>query len=100
MDGRPDEAGDWRRQAARRYRESWGAGAPADSWGRPIAAMKALILAGDDARDAARWALDAGAADAESPLGRYAETLAHLVLGDDVDARALCSTPRRPHAVP
>src|SRR3954463_11045439 len=89
MDGRTDEARTWLRTAAARYRESWDAGAPADSWGRPIAAMKALILAGDDAREAARWALDAGAADAESPVGRYAACLALLMLGDDVQARAL-----------
>jgi hypothetical protein len=94
MDGRTDEAGTWLRTAAGRYRESWDAGAPADSWGRPIAAMKALILAGDDAREAARWALDAGAADAESPIGRYAGALAYLVLGMDVEARVLGSTLR------
>ena len=94
MDGRRDEAGEWLRQAAARYRESWDAGAPADSWGRPIAAMKALLLAGDDAADAARWALDAGAAGAESPIGRYAAALAQLVLGEDVEARALGSTLR------
>ncbi len=87
MDGRRDEAAEWLRRAAARYRESWEAGAPADSWGRPIAAMKALLIADDDASDAARWALDVGAAEAESPVGRYAATLAYLVLGRDVDAR-------------
>jgi hypothetical protein len=56
--------------------------------------MKALLLAGDDASDAARWALDAGAATAESPIGRYAGTLALLVLGDDVGARILGTTLR------
>jgi hypothetical protein len=94
MERRADEARTWLRTAAARYRESWDAGAPADSWGRPIAAMKALILAADDARGVARWALDAGAADAESPIGRYAGTLAHLVLREDVEARALGSTLR------
>ena len=94
MDGRHAEAAEWLRRAAERYRESWAAGAPPDSWGRPIAAMKALLLAGDDASEAARWALDAGAADAESPIGRYAGSLALLVLGEDVDARALGSTLR------
>jgi hypothetical protein len=93
MSGRSDEAADWLRCAARRYRESW-EDAPPDSWGRPIAAMKALLLAGDDATEAARWALDAGAAAAQSPIGRYAGTLALLVLGDDVGARALGSTLR------
>ena len=91
MDGRRDESAVWLRRAAERYRESWG-DAPADAWGRPIAAMKALLIAGDDASDAARWALDAGAAKAESPIGRYAATLAYLVLGRDVDARIVAET--------
>jgi hypothetical protein len=93
MAGRSDESADWLRRAAERYRESW-ADAPPDSWGRPIAAMKALLLAGDDASEAARWALDAGAATAESPIGRYAGSLALLVLGDDVGARILATTLR------
>src|SRR5436305_796358 len=93
MAGRADESRTWLRRAAERYRDSW-QGAPPGSWGRPIAAMKALLLAGDDAADAARWALDAGAAEAESPIGRYAGALALLVLGDDVEARALGSTLR------
>jgi hypothetical protein len=93
MAGRNDESAEWLRRAANRYRESW-ADAPPDSWGRPIAAMKALLLAGDDASEAARWALDAGAATAESPIGRYAGTLALLVLGDNVGARVLGTTLR------
>jgi hypothetical protein len=93
MAGRTDESAEWLRRAADRYRESW-ADAPPDSWGRPIAAMKALLLAGDDASEAARWALDAGAATAESPIGRYAGTLALLVLGDNVGARVLGTTLR------
>ena len=94
MDGRSDEGRDWLRTAARRYRESWDAGAPPDSWGRPIAAMKAALIAGDDGRDYAEWALDAGARDAASPIGRYAAALALLVLGEDVDARTVGSTLR------
>src|SRR5581483_2208092 len=73
--------------------ESW-ENAPPDSWGRPIAAMKALLLAGDDATDAARWALAAGAEDATSAIGRYAAALARLVLGEDVEARVVASTLR------
>jgi tetratricopeptide (TPR) repeat protein len=91
MLGRHDESVQWLRRAAERYRESW-EGAPPDSWGRPIAAMKALLLAGGDASAAAQWALDAGAAQAESPIGRYAATLAYLVLGRDVEARMLAET--------
>src|SRR4051794_7122437 len=70
------DPGEWLHRAADRWRESF-ADAPPDSWGRPIGAMKALILAGDwaAAEDAARWALSAGADDAESPIGRYAAAL-------------------------
>jgi hypothetical protein len=92
MDGRNGESADWLRRAAARYRESWDAGAPPDSWGRPIAATKALLLAGDDAAPAARWALEAGAEHAASPVGRYAATLARLVLGHDEAAAALAAT--------
>ena len=79
-------------RAAGRYRESWDAGAPPDSWGRPIAAIKALLLAGDDATGAARWALDAGAAEETSPVGRYSATLALLVLDRDAEARVVAET--------
>lgn len=102
MDGQRADSAEWLRRAADRYRESWD-GAPPDSWGRPIAAMKSLLLAGDDASDAAQWALDAGAADAESPIGRYAGTLALLVLGRDHDALHVAGTLRErddfPHDV-
>jgi hypothetical protein len=79
---------EWFARAAERYRESWD-DAPPGSWGRPIGALKARILAGDwdGAAADARWALDAGAAGAESPIGRYAAVLASLVLGEWDDAR-------------
>jgi hypothetical protein len=88
MAGRPVDAGTWFRAAASAYRDSW-ADAPAGSWGRPIGALKALVLAGDweAAAEAARWPLEAGAATADSPIGRYAAALALLVLGRDVEAR-------------
>ena len=88
MDGRSEEAADWFARAAARYRESF-ADAPPDSWGRPIGVIKSLVLAGDwpAAEDAARWALEAGAAEAQSPIGRYAAALALLVLGRDSEAR-------------
>ena len=92
MDGREGESAGWLRRAAARYRESWDAGAPPDSWGRPIAATKALLVAGDDAAAVARWALEAGAERAESPIGRYAAALARLVLADDEAAGALAAT--------
>jgi len=81
----------WLRRAAARYRESWHE-APPDSWGRPIGALKALLLAGDDSTDAAGWPLDAGAAAAASPIGRYAGTLALLVLCRDAEAHELAAS--------
>jgi hypothetical protein len=88
MQGQTELAGEWFHRAAARYRESF-ADAPPGSWGRPIGATKALVLAGDwaGAEEAARWALDAGAAKSESPIGGYAAALALLVLGDDEHAR-------------
>jgi hypothetical protein len=83
-----DAAGarEWFDRAVEAYRESW-ADAPPDSWGRPIGAMKSRLLAGESAEAEARWALDAGADAAESPIGRYAAALAQLVLGEDERAR-------------
>jgi tetratricopeptide (TPR) repeat protein len=88
MQGRREDAAEWFARAAERYRESF-ADAPPNSWGRPIGAMKALVLAGDwaGAEEAARWTLEAGAAGADSPIGRYAAALALLVLGRDAEAR-------------
>ena len=93
MDGRREEANEWLLRAAQRYLKSWQE-APPDSWGRPIGAMKALLLAGGDATEPARSAVEAGAAEAASPIGRYAGTLALLVLGRDGDALALTPTLR------
>lgn len=89
MAGDRDGARQWLLQSAELYRESWAAGAASDAWGRPIAALKALLIAGENADETARWALDAGAARAESPIGRYAGVLALLVLDRDEEAKAL-----------
>ena len=58
--------------------------------------MKALVIAGDwaGAEEAARWALELGAPEAESPIGRYAGSLALLVLGRDAEARPLAASLR------
>jgi hypothetical protein len=79
-------AAEWLGRAASCWRESWQAG---ESWGRPIGAIKATLLAGDDAaaEGHAQWALEAGAERSESPIGRYAAALALLVLGRWADAR-------------
>jgi hypothetical protein len=94
MAGDREGAAAWLRRSAERYRESWDVAAATDAWGRPLGAMKALLIAGQDPSEAARWALDAGAAAAESPIGRYAGVLALLVLGRDDEAGELVATLR------
>jgi hypothetical protein len=101
MLGRRDAADEWLLRAADTYRASW-SDAPSGSWGRPIGAMKSRLIAGDvdGARSDARWALDAGAASSESPIGRYAAALADLVLEEDSTARALVPTLRGAESIP
>jgi hypothetical protein len=91
-----DRAGEWLQRAATRWRESWDAGEARDAWGRPIGALKASLLAGDDAavEELARWTLEVGAATAESPIGRYAGALALLSLGRWPEARHVAQTLR------
>jgi len=104
MDGRVEDAAEWLHRAAERYRESI-VDAPPGSWGRPLGAMKALVIAGDwpGAEEAGRWALELGAAEAESAIGRYAGSLALLVLGRDPEAQPLAASLRErddfPHDV-
>lgn len=95
MLGRRDEGATWLLRGADRYRESW-PDAPPGSWGRPIGAMKSRLIAGDfeGAVENARWALDAGAAESESLIGRYAAALASLVRGEDSEAVRLAATLR------
>lgn len=83
MQGSTDDAREWFDLACARYRDSW-ADAPPGSWGRPIAILKARVLAGDwpGAERDARWTLEQGADDAPTPIGRYAAALAHAVLGE------------------
>jgi hypothetical protein len=95
MAGRAEDAAEWFDRAATRYRESY-ALAPPGSWGRPIGALKSRILAGDwsGAEEEATWAIDEGAAEADSPIGRYAGALALLTLGRDEEARPVASSLR------
>jgi len=101
MLGRRAEADDWLVRAAETYRRSW-PDAPPGSWGRPIGAMKARLIAGDvdGGRTDARWALDAGASASESPIGRYAGALAELVLGEDAAAAAIVPTLADAESIP
>jgi hypothetical protein len=95
MRGSTDEAREWFARAVGRYRESY-ALAPPESWGRLIAILKADILSDDwtAAEADAGWTLDERAAEASSPIGRYAATLALLVLGRDAEARVLADALR------
>jgi hypothetical protein len=86
MRGDVGRAREWLDRAVAAYHDSWTDAAP-DAWGRPIATMKSRLLAGEPADGEARWALELGAAESPSPIGRYAAALANLVLGDDEDAR-------------
>ncbi len=87
-------AGTWFLRAAEGWRVSWEVGPGLDSWGRPVGAIKASLLARDDqaAEVYARWTIGLGAEAAESPIGRYAATLALLVLARWADARHLAES--------
>ena len=93
MLGRREEGAAWLGRAAERYRESWPL-APPGSWGRPIGAMKSHLIAHhrEGANADARWALEAGATESESPIGRYAAALARLVLNADAEAAENAAT--------
>ena len=89
-------APEWFLRAAERWRASWDAGAPRDAWGRPVGAIKASLLAGDDATavELAHWTLELDSATAPSPIGRYAATLALLVLERWPEARHVAESLR------
>jgi hypothetical protein len=90
MLGRHDEGAASLRRAADEYAISEAA-APAGSWGRPLAALRCRLLASDreGAAADARRLLASGAAEEESPIARYAATLARLTLGEDEAASAV-----------
>jgi hypothetical protein len=92
---RDEEAREWLDRAAGRWHESWEHATPT-SWGRPIGAIKASLIAGRDAAavDYSQWALALGTEKAESPIGRYAATLALLTLERWADARPAAETLR------
>jgi hypothetical protein len=85
---RDDEAREWLGRAAARWRESWEHAAP-DSWGRPIGALKAVLIARRyaEVEELSRWALEEGTTTADSRIGRYAGAVALLALGRWVEAR-------------
>ena len=101
MAGRREDATGWFARAAERYRESF-ADAPPGSWGRPIGMIKSRVLAGDwpAAEEEAQFTLEHGAAEAGSPIGRYAACLALLVLGRDAEARPFADALRTEDGFP
>jgi hypothetical protein len=95
MLGKKEAATEWFARAAETYERSY-ADAPPGSWGRRVAMIKSSIL-GDDwpsAEAYARATLEDGAAETESPIGRYAAALALLTLDRDGEARPLASSIR------
>ena len=76
-------------RAADEYVTSWRA-APPGSWGRPIAAIRCRLMAGDTgrARDDAEAGLAEGAREGSGPIAAYCAALALLVLGHDDEAAA------------
>jgi len=85
-------AADWFRKAVAAWRASWDEGAAPDAWGRPVGVLKAGLLAGDDVGEEAVWTLGLGAADATSPIARYAAALALLALGRRREAGVVAGT--------
>jgi len=87
------ESSDWFRRAAARWRESWSGG---ESWGRPVGALKASLLAHDEpaVEELATWTLELGTATADSPIGRYAAAIALLALGRWPEARHVAESLR------
>ncbi|MFL5962821.1 MAG: hypothetical protein ACJ757_08025 [Gaiellaceae bacterium] len=87
------DAAAWFKRAATTWRESWRGG---DSWGRPIGALKASLLASEEAAldVLAPWTLSLGSATAESAIGRYAAALALLALGRWPEARHVAESLR------
>lgn len=101
MQGDTAAAREWFARACERYRESWD-DAPPGSWGRAIGILKARVLAADwsGAERDALWVLEQRPEEAESPIGRYAATLALLALGEDERARALADGLRTQEGFP
>ena len=91
---RSPDAAEWLRRAAERWRASWDLGAGVDSWGRPVGALKASVLAHDDdtAVELACWTLGLGTVTAASPIGRYGGALALVVARQYDEAADVAAT--------
>jgi hypothetical protein len=87
MAGSPESTA-WLLRAAEAWRASWELGDGGESWGRPVGAIKAALLAGDGNAVAAfaAWTLGLEAGRSRSPIAAYANVLALLATGHDDDA--------------
>lgn len=87
MEGAPASR-TWLLRAAEAWRWSFDLGDRAESWGRPVGALKAALLA-DDAAAVDRlsdWTLGLGSSRSASPIAAYAAALALLARGRDDEA--------------
>jgi hypothetical protein len=94
MLGRRSEARALLQRAADEYIVSWDA-APPGSWGRPIAALRCLLMAEADATPLAERVLEEGVREAEGPIAAYCAALALLVLRVDAEAAIVAESLRR-----
>jgi hypothetical protein len=83
------------RAAAAIYRASWEQASPT-SFGRLVGMLKAAVLAGDAAEEAAYVEQTLADAEATSPTAAYAQAIAALVLGEDRRARKWAGLMRGP----
>ena len=103
MAGRQDEAGAGSIAQPAAIARATGSRRPVAGAGRSARSSRdpGRRLAG--AEEEARWALAAGAAETDSPIGRYAGALALLTLGRDEEARPVADSLRErddfPHDV-
>jgi hypothetical protein len=87
-------SGPWLLRAAEAWRWSWDLGDGSESWGRPVGALKAALLAGDGpAVDRlAAWTLGLGTGRSASPIAAYAAVLALLATGRDDEAAPIAGS--------
>jgi len=87
LDGDVDSAQSEFGQVAELYRQSWEV-AHAGAFGRLVGMLKAAVLAGGGAEQAAYARAALVEADPESGTANYARAIAALIAGDDADAEA------------
>jgi hypothetical protein len=87
LDGHLDAAGAEFAAASELYRRSWEAAHPR-AFGRLVGMLKAAVLAGGGAEEAAYARAALADADPDSVTANYGRAIAALIAGDDADAQA------------